>query len=63
MADDYPDFPHEDSKGRRLILCIRCMESNLKNPAWTPRQAITVSPIQGAICLYHFLGSDMRVDI
>ena len=64
MADDeYPDFPHEDKNGRRLTLCIRCLESNLNNPNWSPRQVITVSPIQGAICLYHFLGSDMRVDI
>lgn len=63
MSDGYPDFASTDSSGRRLILCIRCLQSNLENPEWKPRQAITVSPIQGAICLYHFLGSDMRVDI
>ena len=60
---DITDTPHTDTHGRRLLFCIRCMESNLKNPAWTPRQAITVSPTQGAICLYHFLGADMRVEI
>ena len=63
MDDDYPDFPTEDAQGRRLLYCVKCLESNWKNPQWTPRQAITVSPIQGAICLYHFLGADMRVDI
>lgn len=60
---EYPDFQHTDPHGRRLLLCIRCLTSNLDNENWPPRQAITVSPIQGAICLYHFLGSDNRVDI
>lgn len=60
---DITDTPHTDPHGRRLLFCIRCLESNQKNEDWVPRQAITISPIQGAICLYHFLGSDMRVDI
>lgn len=60
---EYPDFPHTDAHGRRLLLCVRCLASNLENEKWPPRQAITVSPIHGAICLYHFLGSDNRVDI
>lgn len=61
--DDFINFSTTDKLGRRLLYCIRCLESNQKNESWPPRQAITISPIQGAICMYHFLGSDNRVSI
>lgn len=60
---DITEMAHTDPHGRRLLFCNRCLDSHMKNEDWEPRQAITISPEKGAVCLYHFLGNDIRVDI